>query len=85
MESVPSSLKIGTWEVKLLKTIYIKSSPVKGSSRVEVATYERGKLALQFRGEDGVYSKLPRNHAKSLRDAMKQVQRIYGKVYVTTS
>ena len=85
MESVPSSLKIGTWEVKLLKTIYIKSSPVKGSSRVEVATYERGKLALQFRGENGVYSKLPRNPAKSLRDAMKQVQRIYGKVYVTTS
>ena len=85
MESVPSSLKIGTWEVKLLKTIYIKSSPVKSSSRIEVATYERGKLALQFRGENGVYSKLPRNPAKSLRDAMKQVQRIYGEVYVTTS
>ena len=85
MESVPSSLKIGTWEVKLLKTIYIKSSPVKGSSRVEVATYARGKLALQFRGEHGVYSKLPRNPAKSLRDALKQVQRIYGEVYVTTS
>ena len=58
-----------------VKTIFIKSSPVKSSSRVEVATYERGKLALQFRGEDGVYSKLPRNPAKSLRDAMKQVQR----------
>ena len=85
MESVPSSLKIGTWEVKLLKTIYIKSSPVKSSSRIEVATYERGKLALQFRGEDGVYSKLPRNPAKSLRDAMKQVQRIYGDVVVVTS
>ena len=85
MESVPSSLKIGTWEVKLLKTIYIKSSPVKSSIRIEVATYERGKLALQFRGENGVYSKLPRNPAKSLRDAMKQVQRIYGEVYVTTS
>ena len=68
-----------------VKTIFIKSSPVKSSSRIEVATYERGKLALQFRGEDGVYSKLPRNPAKSLRDAMKQVQRIYGKVYVTTS
>ena len=61
-----------------MKTIYIKSSPVKASSRAEVATYERGKLALQFRGEDGVYSKLPRNPAKSLRDAMKQIQRIYG-------
>ena len=68
-----------------VKTIFIKSSPVKSSSRVKVATYERGKLALQFCGEDGVYSKLPRTHAKSLRDAMKQVQRIYGKVYVTTS
>ena len=66
-----------------VKTIYIKSSPVKSSNRIEVATYERGKLALQFRGEDGVYSKLPRNPAKSLRDAMKQVQRIYGDVVVT--
>ena len=66
-----------------MKTIYIKSSPVKSSSRIEVATYERGKLALQFRGEDGVYSKLPRNPAKSLRGAMKQVQRIYGDVVVT--
>ena len=68
-----------------MKTVYIKSSPVKSSSRIEVATYERGKLALQFRGEDGVYSKLPRNPAKSLRDALKQVQRIYGEVYVTMS
>ena len=68
-----------------MKTVYIKSSPVKSSSRLEVASYERDKLALQFRGEDGVYSKLPRNPAKSLRDAMKQVQRIYGEVYVTTS
>ena len=68
-----------------VKTIFIKSSHVKSSSRVEVATYERGKLALQFRGENGVYSKLPRNPAKSLRDAMKQVQRMYGDVYVTTS
>ena len=68
-----------------VKTIYIKSSPVKSSSRIEVATYERGKLALQFRGEDGVYSKLPRNPAKSLRDALKQVQRIYDDVVVVTS
>lgn len=68
-----------------MKTIYIKSNPVKSSSRIEVATYERGKLALQFRGEDGVYSKLPRNPAKSLRDALKQVQRIYGDVVVVTS
>ena len=68
-----------------MKTIYIKSSPVKSSSRIEVATYERGNLALQFRGEDGVYSKLPRNPAKSLRDVMKQVQRIYGDVVVVTS
>ena len=66
-----------------VKTIFIKSSPVKSSSRVEVATYERGKLALQFRGEDGMYSNLPRCPAKSLRDAMKQVQRIYGDVVVT--
>ncbi len=49
-----------------MKTVYIKSSPVKSSSRVEVATYEWGKLALQFRGENGVYSKLPRCPAKSL-------------------
>ena len=68
-----------------VKTIFIKSSPVKSSSRIEVATYERGKLALQFRGEDGIYSELPRRPAKSLRDAMKQVQRMYGGVYVTTS
>ena len=68
-----------------VKTIFIKSSPVKSSSRVEVATYERDKLALQFRGEDGVYSKLPRCPAKSLRDAMKQVKHIYGEVYLTTS
>ena len=68
-----------------MKTIYIKASPVKSSSRIEVATYERGKLALQFRGEDGVYSKLPRNPAKSLRDALKQVQRIYGDVVVVAS
>ena len=34
-----------------MKTVYIKSSPVKSSSRIEVATYERDKLALQFRGE----------------------------------
>ncbi len=68
-----------------VKTIFIKSSPVKSSSRVEVATYERGKLALQFRGEDGVYSKLPRCPAKSLRDAMKQVKHIYGDVVVITS
>ena len=63
-----------------VKTIYIKCSPEKSSTRIEVATYERGKLALQFRGENGVYSKLPRNPAKSLRDAMKQVQRMYGGV-----
>ena len=68
-----------------VKTIFIKSSPVKSSSRVEVATYERGKLTLQFRGEDGVYSKLPRNPAKSLRDALKRVQRIYDDVVVVTS
>ena len=68
-----------------MKTIYIKSSPVKSSSRIEVATYERGKLALQFCGEDGVYSKLPRNPAKSLCDALKQVQRIYDDVVVVTS
>ena len=68
-----------------VKTIFIKSSPVKSSSRIEVATYERGKLALQFRGENGIYSELPRRPAKSLRDAMKQVQRIYGEVYLTTS
>ena len=68
-----------------VKTIFIKSSPVKSSSRIEVATYERGKLALQFLGDDGVYSKLPRCPAKSLRDAMKQVQRMYGGVYVTTN
>ena len=68
-----------------MKTIYIKSSHVKSSSRIEVATYERGKLALQFRGEDGVYSKLPLNHAKSLRDALKQVQRMYGDVVVVTN
>ena len=68
-----------------MKTIFIKSSPVKSSSRVEVATYERGKLALQFRGENGVYNKLPRCPAKSLRDAMKQVKHIYGEVYLTTS
>ena len=68
-----------------VKTIFIKSSPVKSSSRVEVATYERGKLALQFRGENGVYSKLPRCPAKSLRDAMKQVKHVYGEVYLTTS
>ena len=69
----------------MLKTIYIKSSPVKGFSRVELVSYERCKLALQFRGEDGVYSKLPRNPAKSLRDALKQVQRIYDDVVVVTS
>jgi hypothetical protein len=68
-----------------VKTIFIKSSPVKSSRRVEVATYERGKLALQFRGENGVYSKLPRCPAKNLRDAMKQVKHIYGEVYLTTS
>ena len=68
-----------------VKTIYIKCSTGKSYPRIEVATYERGKLALQFRGEDGVYSKLPRNPAKSLRDAMKQIQRIYGEVYLTTN
>ena len=68
-----------------MKTIYIKSSQEKSSTRIEVATYERGKLALQFRGEDGVYSKLPRNPAKSLRDALKQVKRIYGDVVVVIS
>ena len=34
-----------------MKTVYIKSSPVKSSSRLEVASYERDKLALQLRGE----------------------------------
>ena len=68
-----------------VKTIFIKSSPVKSSSRVEVATYERGKLALQFRGENGVYSQLPRRPAKSLRDALKQVQHMYRGVVVTTN
>ena len=68
-----------------MKTIYIKSSQEKSFTRIEVATYERGKLALQFRGEDGVYSKLPRNPAKSLRDALKQVKRIYGDVVVVIS
>lgn len=68
-----------------MKTIYIKASPVKSAGRVEVATYEKGKLAIQFRGEDGVYSQLPRRPAKSLRDALKQVQHMYHGVVVTTN
>ena len=68
-----------------MKTVFIKSSPVKSSSRVEVATYEKGKLAMQFHGEDGVYSQLPRRPAKSLRDALKQVQHMYHGFVVTTN
>ena len=68
-----------------MKTVFIKSSPVKSSSRVEVATYEKGKLAMQFHGEDGVYSQLPRRPAKSLRDALKQVQHMYRGFVVTTN
>ena len=68
-----------------MKTVFIKSSPVKSSSRVEVATYEKGKLAMQFHGEDGVYSQLPRRPAKSLRDALKQIQHMYHGFVVTTN
>ena len=68
-----------------MKTIYIKASPVKSAGRAEVATYEKGKLAMQFHGEDGVYSKLPRCPAKSLRDALKQVQHMYHGFVVTTN
>ena len=68
-----------------VKTIFIKSNPAKSSSRVEVATYEKGKLAMQFHGEDGVYSQLPRRPAKSLRDALKQVQHMYHGFVVTTN
>ena len=68
-----------------MKTIYIKASPVKSAGRAEVATYEKGKLAMQFHGEDGVYSQLPRRPAKSLRDALKQVQHMYHGFVVTTN
>ena len=68
-----------------VKTIFIKSNPAKSSSRVEVATYEKGKLAMQFHGDDGVYSQLPRRPAKSLRDALKQVQHMYHGFVVTTN
>lgn len=46
-------------------------------SLVEVATWDKGFLAIQQRGEDGNFSKLPRQPAKTLKKAVQMVSQIY--------
>lgn len=46
-------------------------------SLVEVATWDKGFLAVQNRGKDGNFRSLPRKPAKTLKAAVKMVSQIY--------
>lgn len=46
-------------------------------SLVEVATWDKGFLAIQKHGKDGNFSKLPRKPAKTLKKAVQMVSQIY--------
>lgn len=46
-------------------------------SLVEVATWDKGFLAVQKRGKDGNFSELPRQPAKTLKKAVEIVGKIY--------
>lgn len=44
---------------------------------VEVATLDKGFLAIQKRGDHGNFSKLPRQPAKTLKKVVQMVSQIY--------
>nr|DAN96847.1 MAG TPA: hypothetical protein [Caudoviricetes sp.] len=46
-------------------------------SLVEVATWDKGFLAIQKYGKDGNFSELPRKPAKTLKAAVQMVSQIY--------
>lgn len=46
-------------------------------SLVEVATWDKGFLAVQKLGKDGNFSELPRKPAKTLKAAVQMVSQIY--------
>lgn len=46
-------------------------------SLVEVATWDKGFLAIQKCGKDGNFSELPRKPAKTLKKAVQMVGQIY--------
>ena len=46
-------------------------------SLVEVATWDKGFLAIQKRGDGGNFSELPRLPAKTLKKAVQMVSQIY--------
>ncbi|PSJ79181.1 hypothetical protein [Neisseria iguanae] len=60
-----------------MKTIYVEIGYADG--KAAVANYSKGKLVVWRKGTDGIFSELPPRPAKSMKDAMKQVGRIYCK------
>lgn len=58
-----------------MRTIYVEIGYANG--KAAVANYSKGKLAIWRKGEDGLFSELPPLSAKSMKDAMKQVGKIY--------
>lgn len=46
-------------------------------SLVEVATWDKGFLAIQKHGKDGNFSEWPRKPAKTLKKAVQMVSQIY--------
>ena len=54
-------------------------------SLVEVATWEKGFLAIQKRGKDGNFSELPSQPAKTLKKAVQMVSQIYPSEIILAS
>lgn len=63
-----------------MKAIYVE---LKHGTKVEVATFHGNSFTLQRKGEDGVFSEIKKRPAKNLKDAVKQVQKIYSGNTVT--
>lgn len=65
-----------------MKSINVKLSY---GSLVEVATWEKGFLAVQRRGKDGNFSELPRWQVKTLKKAVQMVGQIYPREIIIAS
>jgi hypothetical protein len=70
-----------------MKPIYVKFGTHATAGKVEVATWQDGKLAIQKRNSSreggGIYSETTRREAKTLKDAVRLVQNIYPREIVS--
>lgn len=70
-----------------MKPIYVKFGTHTTAGKVEVATWQDGKLAIQKRNSSreggGIYSETARREAKTLKDAVRLVQNIYPREIVS--